>query len=153
VLAGPPSLDSCTRDIYAADTRFALPAVLRMALGIASAAAHLHARGILHGDLYAHNILRNDQGECLLGDFGAASFFDPKDSARAQALQRIEARAFGCLLAEWLARCDGAGTGHDAALQVMLALQARCLDADPAARPLLAEIAHTLADCSGTTGR
>ncbi|HEX5364467.1 MAG TPA: leucine-rich repeat-containing protein kinase family protein, partial [Gallionella sp.] len=66
-LAGPPSLESCTRDIYPADTRFTLPTALNLALGIATVACHLHARGIMHGDLYAHNIQWNPQGDCLLG--------------------------------------------------------------------------------------
>jgi len=73
-LAGPPSLESCTRDVYANTPRLSWPAALRIAQGMASATAHLHARGVLHGDLYAHNILHNTQGEALLGDFGAASF-------------------------------------------------------------------------------
>jgi 23S rRNA-/tRNA-specific pseudouridylate synthase len=71
-LAGPPSLASCTRDVYADDARNGPPIVaLRIARDIASAMQHLHARGILHGDLYAHNILWNAQGGGRLGDFGA----------------------------------------------------------------------------------
>jgi hypothetical protein len=73
-LAAPPSFASCTRDVYPADLRLDLDMVLRLARSIASATRHLHARGILHGDLYAHNILWSQRGECLLGDFGAASF-------------------------------------------------------------------------------
>jgi hypothetical protein len=105
VLAGPPSLASCTRDVYAQGRRFALEEALAIARAVASAVAHLHSNGILHGDLYGHNLLVNGAGHCLLGDFGAASFFDPA-SAQGQALQRIEARAFGCLLEELLERCD-----------------------------------------------
>src|SRR5215207_11604456 len=55
-LAGPPSLDSCTRDVYAEGAGWPVATALRLARGIASAAAQLHARGIVHGDLYAHNI-------------------------------------------------------------------------------------------------
>ena len=105
VLAGPPSLASCTRDVYDPAVRFTAQQALQIASGIGSAVAHLHARGILHGDLYAHNILR-DGGEALLGDFGAASFFDVADDALAAALRRIEARAFGCLLDELAERCE-----------------------------------------------
>ncbi|MDW5419230.1 leucine-rich repeat-containing protein kinase family protein, partial [Iodobacter sp. CM08] len=74
-LAGPPSLESCTRDIYQQDQPFSLDITLRILSSIAAAAAHLHAAQILHGDLYAHNILINTKGETLLGDFGAASFY------------------------------------------------------------------------------
>lgn len=106
-LAGPPSLDSCTRDVYAADKRFTLQAALKIARGIAAAAAQLHAHGILHGDLYGHNILHDDHGHTLLGDFGAASFYDP-DGLQADALQTLEVRAFGNLLEELLDRSDNA---------------------------------------------
>ena len=37
-----------------------------LTLAIASVAAHLHQRGITHGDLYAHNILCDEQGNGLL---------------------------------------------------------------------------------------
>ncbi|SFX59659.1 Leucine Rich Repeat [Azotobacter vinelandii] len=104
VLAGPPSLASCSRDCYAPERRFVFDEALRIARGVAAAVNHLHGRGILHGDLYAHNLLVDEQGDCLLGDFGAASFFEP-GSAAGRALQRIEARAFGCLLEELLERC------------------------------------------------
>ncbi|MFC0712054.1 leucine-rich repeat-containing protein kinase family protein [Azorhizophilus paspali] len=104
VLAGPPSLASCSRDCYAPERRFVFDEALRIARGVAAAVNHLHGRGILHGDLYAHNLLVDEHGDCLLGDFGAASFFEP-GSAAGRALQRIEARAFGCLLEELLERC------------------------------------------------
>jgi hypothetical protein len=106
-LAGPPSLDSCTRDIYADDKRFDLKTALSIARGIASAAAQLHAHGILHGDLYGHNILHDEHGHTLLGDFGAASFYDPAGT-QADALQTLEVRAFGNLLEELLDRSNSA---------------------------------------------
>jgi hypothetical protein len=134
VLAGPPSLDSCTRDVYAPDTRFTPDAALALAAGMASAAAHLHAQGLMHGDLYAHNILHDGAGGALLGDFGAASFHP---APMAAALERIEVRAFGCLLDELLARCDGA----DPALR---ALQAQCVQPAVASRPRFAEISARL---------
>ena len=147
VLAGPPSLDSCTRDVYAADLRFTPAQALGIARDIAAAAAHLHARGLLHGDLYAHNILwRRDApdagiasagGIALLGDFGAASFV--ADAADAAALERIEVRAFGCLLEELAGHC-AADAGAVPALTAMRMLQARCLRGDATMRPGFAEI-------------
>ncbi|MDM0042467.1 leucine-rich repeat-containing protein kinase family protein [Variovorax sp. J22G21] len=129
-LAGPPSLESCTRDIYADDAGWPLPTALAMARRIASAARQLHARGILHGDLYAHNILHDGQGQALLGDFGAASFVGL--GPQAAALERIEARAFGCLLEELLDRCTGVDPGT---LAPWRALQQRCLGEEVALRP------------------
>jgi serine/threonine protein kinase len=139
-LAGPPSLHSCTRDVYDPHKRFDAATALRIAYGVASAAAHLHAHGILHGDLYGHNILHCGRGRPLLGDFGAASFFDP-DGPHAVGLQRLETRAFGCLLEELLERCDGLRPELAARLQ---AWTAACLDSDPAARPPLAYLARQL---------
>lgn len=141
-LAGPPSLVSCTRDCYAEDRSFALEQVLCIARGTASAVAHLHERGILHGDLYAHNLLVDPTGECLLSDFGAASFFEPQ-SATGRALQRIESRAFGCLLEELLQRC--AGFDDDPRLRALLEMQDRCMSEQPEHRPLLSQLATTLA--------
>jgi hypothetical protein len=142
-LAGPPSLASCTRDVYAPSTVFGLPAALRLAQGIAAAAAHLHAQGIMHGDLYGHNILYTKAGESLLGDFGAACFFDPTNVATAQALQRLEVRAFGCLLEELLAHCPEAAAAP-AIYQAWQALLRRCTQPEVAARPLFAEIEQVL---------
>jgi hypothetical protein len=142
-LAGPPSLASCTRDVYAPGTSFSPRAALRIAHGIAAAATHLHSRGILHGDLYAHNILTTAEGESLLGDFGAACFFNPAEPAPAQALQRLEARAFGCLLEELLAHSTPAAAEYSR----LSALRQRCVQPDVAARPLFAEIEQVLASC------
>lgn len=143
-LAAPPSLESCTRDVYDAATRFTPDAALRLARGVASAASQLHARGILHGDLYAHNILFTGDGQALLGDFGAASFFPPDDAPLALALQRIEARAFSCLLEELLACCPAPAGAQPAALAMMAALQADCACEAPARRPLFADIVQRL---------
>ncbi|WP_377701355.1 leucine-rich repeat-containing protein kinase family protein [Pseudoduganella sp. UC29_71] len=141
-LAGPPSLDSCTRDIYPEGKRFSLDAALAIAHGVASAARQLHARGIMHGDLYGHNILHCGEGRTLLGDFGAASFYAP-DAPHAASLQRLEVRAFGCLLEELLERCD-APDAAGAVLAQLAALQAACLQ-ENAARPLFSAIDAQLA--------
>lgn len=142
-LAKPPSLDSCTRDIYAIDTKFAFGAALRIAHGIASAALQLHGKGIMHGDLYAHNILHNETGDCLLGDFGAASFFPLENRPRADALQRIEVRALGCLLQEMLERLELRDENQDS-MNALMALQTACLQENSAVRPLFSEILQVL---------
>lgn len=143
-LAAPPSLESCTRDVYAAAAAFSLDAALRLAHGIAAAAAHLHAQGITHGDLYAHNILHLADGTALLGDFGAASPVDREDAAQALALERIEVRAFGCLLEELLERCRPADDAQNA-LNTLADLQQHCVDEAPEGRPRFAAIASALA--------
>lgn len=137
-LAGPPSFASCTRDVYVADTKFDPAHALRIAHGIASVAAHLHARGIMHGDLYAHNILHDGAGGALLGDFGAASLYDVNERTRGARFERLEVRAFGCLLGELLERCEP----HAGALD---ALAAACMNEDVDARPSFDEITAALA--------
>ncbi|WP_367870128.1 leucine-rich repeat-containing protein kinase family protein [Luteolibacter sp. Populi] len=136
-LAGPPSWETCTRDVYREGHRFSRAEALRIANGMAAAGRMLHERGILHGDFYAHNILANAAGDCLLGDFGAASFYP--ELLPAQALERIEARAFGCLLEELLDRCDDA-------TEEIRELANDCLSPVPAERPLFSAIAERLED-------
>ncbi len=138
-LANPPSLASCTRDVYRDNTRFSLKNVINIALSIAHAMQHLHKNGISHGDLYAHNILHNELGECLLSDFGAAAFL-PND-ATALNLQGLEVRAFACLLEELLAHCEIKNTAQLSALQ---ALQHDCTQSMVENRPLFAEIVQKL---------
>ena len=137
-----PSLASCTRDIYDESSRFSADAALRMARGIASVGAHLHRQGITHGDLYGHNILWNPEGECLLGDFGAASFHALADTEETRALQRIEVRAFGILLEELLARIEsGLSPRQHERLQ---ALVSDCCQPQVLARPGFAEVGDVL---------
>ncbi|WP_139463927.1 leucine-rich repeat-containing protein kinase family protein [Aeromonas veronii] len=149
-LAGPPSLDSCTRDVYPEDLHLSVPDALAMAHGIASAAGHLHRAGIMHGDLYGHNILfargPDAPARALLGDFGAASLYGRSDCERALGLERLEVRAFGCLLEELLAHCDT----QDSPLDGLHQLKAACLSELPADRPDFAYIERQLAAARAT---
>ncbi|MFM5725980.1 leucine-rich repeat-containing protein kinase family protein [Aeromonas veronii] len=149
-LAGPPSLDSCTRDVYPEGLRLSVPDALAMAHGIASVAGHLHRAGIMHGDLYGHNILftrgSDAAARALLGDFGAASLYDRCDRERAMGLERLEVRAFGCLLEELLAHCDT----QDSTLDGLHQLKAACLSELPAERPDFTYIERQLAAARAT---
>lgn len=143
VLARPPSLESCTRDCYPSGLQFSLRHVLLMLQGVASVVCHLHQRQIMHGDLYAHNIHFQPDGQVLLGDFGAASLL----AGPAEPLQRLEVRAFGLLMQELLQRCQH--QSNQAAVHASLAgLQQRCCNEIVAQRPLFAEIQALLAQCS-----
>jgi hypothetical protein len=152
-LGNPPSLESCTRDTYPATTTFSLSVLIRIAQGIAAAACHLHGRGILHGDLYPHNTLITESGDSLLGDFGAASFYNPGDRPFAEQLERIEVRAFGCLLEDMLHRVqvsvpDENGDRPDSAqvLAQLWHLHQDCVQITPSQRPLFATIGDRLTE-------
>ncbi|NJM96637.1 MAG: serine/threonine-protein kinase [Phormidesmis sp. RL_2_1] len=152
-LGNPPSLESCTRDTYSDQTSFTLPIILKIAQGMASAAAHLHRCGIMHGDLYAHNILVNHQGESFLGDFGAASFYHADDHADditlAHTPERLEVRAFGCLLEDLLDRYSPNSAAPQAeakAIAQLRSLQQDCMQPNPAKRPLFTHIFQQVSD-------
>lgn len=55
------------RNSIAADAR---PKLVALCCAIASAYAHLHAQGVLHGDVHPRNILVDDRGTVRLIDFG-----------------------------------------------------------------------------------
>ncbi|MCK9374441.1 MAG: protein kinase [Sulfuricurvum sp.] len=129
----PPDFETCTRDTFKAGTRFTLQTIRTVAKEIASAAAHLHARGIMHGDLYAHNILINDDDHCYLGDFGAASFYEPYQKE----LEKIEVRAFGCLLEDMLSLCL---FKEGKTYEVLEGLRVKCMSEKRDERPLFSEM-------------
>lgn len=105
-LADPPSLSSCSRDVYASDRRLTRDVADAIAQSMESALDHLHRQGLTHGDLYAHNMLVDARGHALLGDFGAASFLPVDDPERCAALKRIDRRALDVLREELAALCQ-----------------------------------------------
>lgn len=136
VLAGPPSLASCSRDVYAPGLRLDAAQVLRVARSVAEAVAHLHGRGLLHGDVYAHNTLWDaGTGAAVLSDFGAASALP--DGVDGAALGRVEVRAVGILIDELLDHCDAPPEG-------LRALGQACGQVDPDQRPNSAEVVSAL---------
>ena len=75
-LSNPPSMKSCTRDIYPESSKLTSDEAMIMILSLLDALAKLHKRGICHGDFYGHNILiprdRGGKKKMKLSDFGAA---------------------------------------------------------------------------------
>jgi serine/threonine protein kinase len=103
ILAGPPSLSSCTRDVYDPGLQLEPGSALNVARAAASAVAHLNSHGLLHGDVYAHNLLCcGTRANAVLTDFGAASVLP--SGADSAGLQPIEVRALGLLFSELLSR-------------------------------------------------
>jgi len=129
----PPDFETCTRDTFEMGATFTIDTILEVAQGIASAAAHLHARGLMHGDLYAHNILINDNNHCYLGDFGAASFYEP----HRKEFERIEVRAFGCLLDDMLSLYP---SKEGNIYEMLKQLKEQCMNEHVEERPLFSEM-------------
>lgn len=142
-LGGPPGFDSCTRDVFAKGTTFSIPAILQIASGIASVAAHLHSRGILHGDLYAHNTLINQHYEPLFGDFGAATQYDLANVTLANALQQIEVSAYGCLLDDLLQHVDNR-MKESHGFEELHVLRNDCMNPIVSERPLFYQVVSRL---------
>jgi hypothetical protein len=140
-LAGPPSMDSCTRDVYAPNFRISGESALKLARQMLAGLGHLHARGVMHGDFYAHNILWDPAtGRAMLSDMGAACVMPSDQPVLKRNLLALEVRAFGVLLAEMAAHVPAT----DADSTTLHALQegARdCLALNPADRPDLASLA------------
>jgi tRNA A-37 threonylcarbamoyl transferase component Bud32 len=104
-LGNPPSFETCTRDVLNPNVYYSVNQVITIIKSVASVGAHLHKRGILHGDLYAHNTMVNQEGNALLGDFGAATFYNV-NSENAFLLERLDVRAFGCLIDDLLGQIN-----------------------------------------------
>lgn len=131
-LAAPPSLASCSRDVYAPGLHLASANVLRLAHQVAQASQHLHQCGWLHGDLYAHNVLWDGgAGRAVLSDLGAASPL-PRGPEGAH-WQALDVLAWGLLLGELLARCAEAPERWQE-------LHRACVQHRPEHRPLMDEV-------------
>lgn len=98
ILADPPSFDSCTRDVYPQMSSLTPAEALHILQGVADALSHLHQCGLMHGDVYAHNILWSAE-RVVLSDLGGASFL-PKELKLASQFKQLDARAFEILLQE-----------------------------------------------------
>lgn len=95
VLGQPPSFDSCTRDTFTQGQSLTLAELSQLAQQVVDVMAHLHQQQIVHGDLYAHNMLVNAQQQLYLGDFGAATALNALPEQQRQNFFALEVRAFG----------------------------------------------------------
>ena len=136
-LGKPPNFDTCTRDTYAEDARFAPSHVLRTLRGVAAACAHLHSKGFTHGD---PSPIR----------WSTSPMVEVGDSARLQLradrwdgdAALIEAEgALGCMKELLLPPSDDGSTASPG----MAPLVARCMALEVAARPSFDEVVDALA--------
>ena len=142
VLAGPPSMVSCTRDVYHPGFQVSATRALRLARQVLDGLAHLHTRGVMHGDFYAHNILWSAAtGDAMLSDMGAATVLPATPPELRTELLSLEVRAVGCLLEE-LVQHVPADEPDSASLRLLSQGAEACLLPNPAARPSLADLLH-----------
>jgi hypothetical protein len=154
-LGEPPTLDTCTRDVYLpAAGGFSLHRALQILRDVAGQVVHLHSRGVLHGDLYAHNILCSHT-LCRLGDFGAASRMHAAWAPRAML---VEVRAFGALIDDILQNLQvslaqtgsgsAGGGSHDhhdlARLGALRKLRDDTFNEQPSSRPFMPAVLQRL---------
>mmetsp|Transcript_3241 Transcript_3241/g.4779 ORF Transcript_3241/g.4779 Transcript_3241/m.4779 type:complete len:516 (-) Transcript_3241:474-2021(-) len=122
VLANPPSLESCSRDTYPSGSgdnnddcnpnplaALTSQQAVHMVQQLVYTLMKLHEKGIMHGDLYGHNILVSTKkekeeesisGRVWLTDFGAAFFYDTSSGEFGRLLEKVERRALGHLVGE-----------------------------------------------------
>ncbi|RLA70798.1 MAG: protein kinase [Epsilonproteobacteria bacterium] len=138
----PPTLETCSRDVYPEGFTLTLSQSIKILQGIVDAVVHMHERGIMHGDFYAHNIMIDKEANSILGDFGGASYYEPKEVKVRNALERLEVRAFGCLVEEMLilSKDDQAQLKRDK----LKYIKERCLTQVNHQRPLFKEIHHMM---------
>ncbi len=137
-LGGSPDFKTCTRDTFKEETIFTIDQIYRVALSMAESLHHLHQKGIMHGDFYAHNILIDDEANALLSDFGAATIYLTNQK---ELVERLDVRAFGCLLDDLLSRAIIIDTR---AIQQLTSIKADCVQEYILSRPNFGSILNSL---------
>lgn len=142
-LGKPPSFETCTRDTFEKGTSFSLRDLFQIAILTASVMEQLHQKGIMHGDFYAHNLMMDNQSSILLGDFGAATMYNVS-STHSEWLQKLDVRAYGCLLDDIIERLNPKENASSLIRDIEF-LRQECLIEDVEKRPLFIEIQKRIA--------
>ena len=151
-----PSFQTVTRDEGAAPhaTNLSTPQVMGAIWNIANALEYIHTRGICHGDVYLHNVLRDGKGIARLSDWGASFVYDRTNVEVASKIEKIEVLAFGRLVQDlfnWnlnVAVPDSTELGsylNTKSGNKTMSLIASILQRDQSKRPTFREIKETLA--------
>ena len=140
----PPSLQTCTRDTFTQNSHHKLSVIVTMLQQMASALEHLHRQQVSHGDIYAHNTMFNHSAEILFGDFGAATNLAKLPAQQREAMQSIEVRALGCLMADLLTQLDHTTQPNKDVLAKLNALSEDCMQYTVKQRPTFSAINHQL---------
>ena len=140
----PPSLQSCTRDTFIEGTEFTLLDVIKVSHKMSATMSHLHKNRVSHGDVYAHNIMRNNRAHVLFGDFGAASNLSFLPSFQKEAIESIEVRALGCLMDDLLGQVN-LDKEEAEPIRRLSELKNRCMHEIMSLRPKFSEVQGQLA--------
>ena len=132
----PPTLETCTRDTFTQHTQFTAQAIKHIAKQMVSTLTHLHTNKVSHGDVYAHNIMINDEYTVLFGDFGAATNLNSLTDYQRLLMELIEVRAIGCLIDDLLTACN---EDSPETAKLYLIVQ-HCMNLKIAKRPTLATL-------------
>lgn len=164
-MALKPNHASLLRCRWGGDARFSPAQALAVARDTADALKTLHALGVEHGDVYAHNVLFTNGNEAGKGDgegaappdeaagaspratlvdFGAAFHYPPSRSAE---FQKPEVRAWGLMLRDVLDRVaadESPEASQDAKLEALEAVVEKALAPDVQRRPSFADIVERI---------
>eukprot|EP00879_Flechtneria_rotunda_P002096 GHRR01002276.1.p1 GENE.GHRR01002276.1~~GHRR01002276.1.p1 ORF type:complete len:263 (+),score=89.66 GHRR01002276.1:228-1016(+) len=110
-LAGRPTSQHLLRCKWQGDQVFTLQQCLKICHGVASALCYLHSKAISHGDVYAHNVLIDEQSQPVLCDFGAGFCYDKLSSGNFW--EAMEVRAFGLFMHDVVERIAFKGQDSD----------------------------------------
>ena len=143
-LAEKPNSESLLRCRWAPGLSLTLDFVLNVAGGVASALETMHGRGLIHGDVYAHNVLADWEGNAVLCDYGAA-FYAPRQLAAS--FEGQEARAFALFLRDLVMRIDIGFEGMEHVLETqkqLLLMAQQCMSGAPSLRPKMKDVVRRL---------
>ena len=101
----PPTFVTCTRDTFPAEFTLSIAAIATIVKQMTAVISHMQTQGVAHGDIYAHNVLVDDNANILVGDFGAASIYDDLTIEQQQKIATIEWRAVGYFIEDLLSIC------------------------------------------------
>ncbi|KAI9024203.1 hypothetical protein DFJ74DRAFT_667700 [Hyaloraphidium curvatum] len=117
--AKPPSARTVSRDVYPPSAQRIPPGeVAAMLRSLSDGIRALHLAGVVHGDVYAHNVLLvppsgNDGWRAVLIDLGAATLTSGLDPEERKALENLDCRAFGTMVWEWAGHLAEEGGGKE----------------------------------------
>ena len=151
-----PSFQTVTRDEGPAPhaTNLSTQQVIGAIWNIVNALEYTHTRGVCHGDVYLHNVLRDGKGVARLSDWGASFVYDHTLVEVASSIEKIEVLAFGRLVQDlfsWnlnVAVPDSTELGsylNTKSGSKTMSLIASILQKDQSKRPTFREIKETLA--------